>query len=174
MVNATRPAYRLVATLTVIGHLAPFVLTSALPVAAVAQIQVGDAAPSFTLTDQFGSRTTVEFPTSAFVVLVFANRSGRLMARNWSTALGESTNTPQLRSVACTGWVPTVFQSTVRKGFEQSKPILIDWNDLVAKRYGYSGTGFRLVAINPSGRVVAIEEGDCSPTRLAAIRRLLR
>ena len=107
-------------------------------------------------------------------MLVFADRSGRSIGQNWLRALGESKTAPRILSVACTGWVPAVFQSTVRQAFEQSKPILIDWNDVVAKRYGYPGTGFRLIAINPSGRIVATEEGDYSPTRFAALSHLFR
>lgn len=174
MTSTTHFAHHSLATLkpTAIRQLALLIFAYVLSVSVSAQIQVGDTAPSFTLADQFGSQTVLQFPQNAFVLLVFADRSGRLVAKRWLQALGDSPTAPELISVACTGWVPAMFQSVVRKAFEPNKPVLIDWNDVVAKQYGYT-SGFRLIAISPPGRIIAIEEGEYSLTRFAVLSRLL-
>lgn len=142
--------------------------------AATAQVRVGAVAPPFTLADQFGNQITLRFPQKTAVLLVFADRNGRSAARQWLQAVAELPAAPRFVSVACTGWVPALFQPSVRRAFEQSKPILIDWNDTVAKQYGFGGSGFRLIVINPSGRITAIEEGEYSAARFTTLSHLLR
>lgn len=64
-----------------------------------------------------------------------------------------------------------MLQPMLRKAFRQSKPVLLDWNDTTAKRYGYSG-GFLLVLITPAGRIIATEKTAYSPDRLPALTGL--
>jgi hypothetical protein len=61
-----------------------------------------------------------------------------------------------------------MLQPMLRKAFSQSRPVLLDWNDAIAKQYGYSG-GFLLVLITPAGRIIAIENTAYSPARLPAL-----
>lgn len=153
----------------VIAHLLLLLLSLAYHAPALGQ--VGSNAPPFSLTDQFGNTTTLRFPQPAPVVLLFAGRSGRAEARQWAAALGgpsSGTRPVRLVSVACTGWVPGLFQAQVRRGFAQASPILIDWNDAVAKQYGWAGSGCRVVAINAAGRIVAVSDEAFSATRFAA------
>jgi hypothetical protein len=61
-----------------------------------------------------------------------------------------------------------MLQPMLRKAFSQSRPVLLDWNDAIAKQYGYSG-GFLLVLITPAGRIIATENTAYSPARLPAL-----
>lgn len=139
--------------------------------------QARNDAPPFSLADQFGNTTEIHFPQPNAVVLIFTDRSGRAEARQWVTALGTvppgKASPLRLVPVACTGWVPSLFQAQVRRGFAQAKPVLIDWNDAVAKQYGYGGTGCRVVAISAAGRIVAVADEPASPGRVTAILKAL-
>ena len=137
------------------------------------QIQLSQPAAPFTLTDQFEHPTTIHFPQNTGVLLLFTDRSGRPATRQWQQAFLSLPVTPRLITIAGTGWVPALFKSTVRNAFSQSKPVPIDWNDAVARQYGYDG-GCRLIVISASGQVLAVENGNFSPARFGALSRLLQ
>lgn len=137
-----------------------------------AQSQLGHQALGFTLIDQFGHQTTLHFPQPTHVAILFSDRHSRSLAGPWAEALTTTSVPLRTMTVACIGWMPTVLQPVLRKAFSQSKPVLLDWNDTIARRYGYAG-GFLLVLITPAGRIITTENTAYSPARLPALIGLL-
>ncbi|MBO0935954.1 hypothetical protein J2I47_05295 [Fibrella sp. HMF5335] len=136
---------------------------------ALAQLRAGESAPRFSLADQFGQTTTLDFPVNTPVIIVFAGRSGRAEAQQWVTALLQVTRPVRLLTVACTGWVPKLLQGVVRRAFAEAKPILINWNNRVADSYGFGQTTCRLVVLTGIGHVIIVDDGPYSPKRLTAV-----
>ncbi len=136
-----------------------------------AQSQLGHQAPGFTLTDQFGHQTTLHFPQPTPIALLFSDRHSRSLAGPWVEALTATSAPIRKLTIACVGWIPTMLQPMLRKAFSQAKPVLLDWNDTTARQYGYS-SGFLLVLISPTGRIIATETTAYSPARLPALTRL--
>lgn len=138
---------------------------------ATAQPKPGMVSPGFTLANQFDQPFTVRFPLSKPVILAFSDRRSGNPMRVWLTQLSTSA-THQVLPIACTGWVPSFVQKSVRKAFQSHASILIDWNNQVAKSFGYPGEGCLLVCLATNGQVISWEEGVVTEAKLRRLRSI--
>lgn len=123
-------------------------------------------AANFTLEDQFGNKTSVQFPSSKVVVLVFGDREGSEQVEGWVRPLyNRFKDRIFIFGIAELSAVPWVARPIVR-GIIKSKSensIMLDWSGKIAKSYGCEKKKANVFVISKEG-VIKIEKRGTAST----------
>lgn len=126
-------------------------------------------AANFTLEDQFGNKTSVQFPASKVVVLVFGDREGSEQVEGWVRPLyNKFGNRIFIFGIAELSAVPWVARPIVR-GIIKSKSensIMLDWSGKIARSYGCEKKKANVFVINRDGVVKVEKRGAATPGEL--------
>jgi hypothetical protein len=129
-------------------------------------------AAGFTLEDQFGNKTTVKFPASKSVILVFGDREGSEQVEGWVRPLyNRFGDRVFIFGIAELSAVPWVARPIVR-GIIKSKSdnsIMLDWSGKTAKSYGCEKGKANVFVINRDGVIKAVKRGAANSRELQSL-----
>jgi hypothetical protein len=128
--------------------------------------------PEFTLRDQFDRPQLVRFADAPLTLLVFSGRGTAADGDAWgrqvaAAAAAAGVPAPRVVGVAAVGRVPAFVRPLVRGLLAGQPPVLVDWDDLVAARFGYAADTARVVLVDAAGLVRAAASGAPSAPRVA-------
>jgi peroxiredoxin len=150
----------------------------------VAQTRVGVAAPTFTLRDQYDKALQLSDLRGSLVVLVDADRTGNQFNGAWVKPLRTRYNTPQLQQIrivqiAHLSSVPGFLHNYVKGKFiskdsaHPNGPVLLDWEGIVAKAYGFHDEVSNIYLIDRDGILRFTASGKGTTTDLDPLIQLL-
>lgn len=131
-------------------------------------------AQNFTLTDQFGNQTSVVFPSSKPVVLVFGDREGSEQVEGWVRPLyGKFTDRIYIFGIAELSAVPSLARGVVRRIIKSKSKtsVMLDWSGSISKAYGYKKGKANIFVMDTNGKIVAKAAGAATETELQNIYR---
>jgi hypothetical protein len=125
---------------------------------------VTDLAEDFVLHDQFDRPHAVRFADAALTLLVFSGRTtaddgvawGRLLPAAVAEAGGPAV---RVVGIGAMGAVPALVRPLVRRALRDQPPLPLDWDDTVARRFGYAAGAVRVVLVDDTGRARAGASG---------------
>lgn len=123
-------------------------------------LAVGEAAPAFKLSDQFGKSWDVSALRGSVVVVVAANRdSGRAMGPWFQYLKSKYGSRIQLLGLMQLSGIPGFARGIARNRIkkETSDPLMLDFNGATGKLYEVSGKHPVVVVIDKTGVVRAVE-----------------
>lgn len=129
-------------------------------------------AADFTLEDQFGRKTTVKFPASKAVILVFGDREGSSQVEGWVRPLysrfGDRVFIFGIAELSAVPWVARpIVRGIIKNKSENS--IMLDWSGKIAKSYGCEKGKANVFLINRDGSIKAIKRGAANSRELQSL-----
>jgi len=155
------------------------------PALAATLAQLGSTAPDFALKDQYDHEVQLSTQRGKAVLLICGDRIGSDYMGVWARAVRDSAVAPSVTvfRIANLRAVPSLLHSYVKHKFQSlnaegkpSSPVLLDWDALVAKLYGFTDDVTNVYLIDQKGilRYTACGKGTPEETAklLAAIGNL--
>jgi hypothetical protein len=131
-------------------------------------------AADFTLDDQFERPHPVRFADAPLTLLVFGGLATAADAEGWGRLVPPAlaaAGAPAVRVVALAsvGTVPAFVRPLVRGALAGRAPVLLDWGDVVAARFGCRPGAAHAVLVDAAGRVRAAASGAPTAAAVAAL-----
>jgi hypothetical protein len=124
---------------------------------------------SFELPDQFGTNHTVTFPRPQPLLLIVADRKGSEQIDAWVKMVkARCGQRLEFIGVANASGAPGWVHGLIRKSFQKKYPypILLDWSGHLPASLRCEPDVANVFLLNPAGRVLATERGECSEESL--------
>ncbi len=126
-------------------------------------------APKFVLTTQFGNVKKENFNEGKSIILVIADRKSKAEPPLWCERLDkEFSKKLSYLKIAHVGSVPSFMRSTVMYFLKKESELMVDWEGLVCKEYGYKSEHCAIFYINNKGIVKAVTDGFFSESKYNA------
>lgn len=122
----------------------------------------GFASPlsSFTLSDQYDQRHVINFPSNQLRLLIVADQGSAGDAREWGTYLMKSPlKSVAVVPIAAMGDVPELFRGFAKTYITVKRPTLLDWNNRISKRLGFTKNECLVLLLDPNGLSLAAVKG---------------
>lgn len=148
------------------------------------QAKVGAAAPFFSLSDQYDKTLQLSDLRGSVIVLLDADRTGNEFNGAWVRPLVSRYNTPQLRKIrvvqiAHLASAPGFMHNFIKGKFiskdpaRPNGPVLLDWQGIVAKAYGFHEDVSNIYVIDAEGILRFTTSGKGTSAELDPLFQLL-
>jgi len=149
----------------------------ALILTVIAHASQTNVVPAFALQDQFGQTHSISFPREKACVLMIGDREGSQQLGGWSKPVFEKLGQRvDIFGLADLRQVPQPIRPLVRDSFKEkhSRPILLDWDGAVVKRYVYEPKQALVLVVDSTGTIRHRATGVADEPKLAAVFASLR
>lgn len=143
----------------------------ATPCLLLAQLKVGDKAPSFVLKDQFEKTITYKWDSVKNYVLVFSDREGREKSKRWNDKIRIDFKEDIIMLHIAVIDVPFFVKPFVLPYFKNEPSIPIDWGAANARKFGFiADEDCTIVVISETGKINFIGNGDSTPVKYEELK----